>query len=136
MARIAAIECPSYTSIAAAIGVDVRTVHDWLDKGKSKTATPLQLQFSQAIHGSMAEGERTLTRKISGGDSKDAAWLLTHSPFFREQWSDAAATRREVQKAMNSVVQAIEASSLTADQRIELFTRLGASGMELSRADH
>nr|WP_192963034.1 hypothetical protein [Microcystis aeruginosa] len=41
-----------------------------------------------------------------------------------------AAIRREVRRALTTVVQVIEDSSVTPDQRIELLTRLVAAGIE------
>lgn len=135
LAADVAAECPSYTAIASVCGVSRQVVALWIERGKTDEGTELERRFSGAILEQITAAERRLARKMANGEPKDAAWLLTHSPFYREEWSDAAATRREVQKAMNSVVQAIEASSLSPEQRMELFTRLGAAGMEPPSVD-
>jgi transposase len=130
-----AAECPSYTAIANVCGVSRQVVALWIERGKTDQGTELEKQFSGAILEQITASEKRLAIKLATGEPKDAAWLLTHSPFFRDEWSDASAARREVQKAMANVAQAIEASSLSPEQRLELFTRLGATGLEPPSVD-
>ena len=55
--------------------------------------------------------------------------MLTHSPFFRDEWSDAASERRAVQRAMAGVVTAIDGAGLTDDQRMRLLLGIQAQGI-------
>jgi hypothetical protein len=77
----------------------------------------------------LVEAEISLTSKLQSGDGRDAAWLLSHSPFFREQWSDAAAERRAVQRTLTGVVAAIDAAGLSDDQRTRLLLTMQAQGI-------
>lgn len=129
VAEEAARDCASYRGIARAIGVRPTTVSDWLRKGDEEDAPPLFRRFSEVIHTALKDAEIDLTRKIKDGDSRDAAWMLTHSPFFRDEWSDAAAERRAVQRAMAGVVTAIDGAGLTDDQRMRLLLGIQAQGI-------
>jgi hypothetical protein len=121
-------EAPTLRAIGHALGVRPDTVRDWIRKGDRADAPPLHAEFSRAIHGALAEAERRLVAKIAAGEPRDCAWLLTHSPFFRDDWSDAAAERRAVRASQEATVRVIEASTLAPDQRRELLLRLAAAG--------
>ena len=103
--------------------------------GRSPDADPLQQQFSSAIHEAILRSEVTLTRKIAAGEARDAAWLLTHSPFFREEWSDAAADRRVEKRTMAAVVDAIASSGLPPEQERLLLLNLQARGLGAAPAE-
>ena len=122
-------DCASYQAIARAIGVHPTTVRKWLQRGDEHDAPPLFQQFSQVIHGALIDAESALTKKLQDGDGRDAAWLLTHSPFFRDEWSDAAAERRAVQRAMAGVVTAMDGAGLSDDQRMRLLLGIQAQGI-------
>jgi hypothetical protein len=122
-------DCASYQAIARAIGVHPTTVRKWLQRGDEHDAPPLFQQFSQVIHAALIDAESALTKKLQDGDGRDAAWLLTHSPFFRDEWSDAAAERRAVRRAMAGVVTAIDGAGLTDDQRMRLLLSIQAQGI-------
>lgn len=128
IAAQAAREAPTLRAIGHALGVRPATVRDWLRKGEAPDAPELHRQFSAAIHGALAEAEKALVAKIANGEPRDCAWLLTHSPFFRDDWSDAAATRRAVIASQERTLAAIEQSSLSTEQRHELLLRLAAAG--------
>lgn len=68
--------------------------------------------------------------RCAGSDWKAASWILERHPRFCRTWGSTAAIRREVRRALTTVVQVIEDSSVTPDQRIELLTRLVAAGIE------
>jgi hypothetical protein len=120
---------PTLRAIGAAIGVRPGTVRDWIRKGESEDAPPLHAEFAVAIHGALAEAETALVLKIATGEPRDAAWLLTHSPFFRDDWSDAAAARRAVAASQARTVAVIEAAAgLTPEQRYRLLLELAAAG--------
>ncbi len=88
------------------------------------------MQFLQAIREGRAEGELIHVQKLHKGDSKDSQWLLTHSPYWRDTWSDASAIRRANQRLMEGVVAVIEATqSLTAEQKHDLLLQLQARGL-------
>lgn len=121
--------CPSYVAIGRAVGVTEQTIRRWMRDGRSPDADPLQQQFSTAIHEAILRSEVALTRKIAAGEAKDAAWLLTHSPFFREEWSDAAADRRAEKRTMTAVMDAIIAAGLPPEQERILQLNLRARGL-------
>jgi transposase-like protein len=124
-----AAKCPSYRAIARSLGVHHCTVRDWVERGEDSSAPELFQRFSTAIHEALLTAEINLTEKITCGEPKDAAWMLTHSPFFREEWSDAAAERRAVQRSQDRTIAVIEAApELSPDQRRMLFARLAAAG--------
>ena len=124
-----ASECPSYRAIARAIGVTPTTVREWLDKGDQPDSPELFRTFSKAIHGAISDGERALTRKIAAGEARDAAWLLTHSPFFRGEWSDAAAERKTERRTVGTVLEAVAAAELPADLERNLLLQMQARGL-------
>lgn len=124
-----ASRCPSYVAIARAIGVGPTTIRDWLRRGRSKDHPEIYQRFYAVIQDALAKAEIRLAEKISTGEPRDAAWMLTHSPFFREEWSDAAAERRAVQKALQHVVTAIESTGLSQEQKTHLFLAMQAQGL-------
>lgn len=71
------------------------------------------------------EGEAAMVSKIAQGDTRDAQWLLTHSPRWRNTWSDGAAVRRALAAAADVVL----GSDLTPEQKDHLFTRMQAAGL-------
>jgi hypothetical protein len=120
---------PTLRAIGTALGVRPGTVRDWIRKGESDGAPPLHAEFAAAIDGALAEAETALVLKIATGEPRDAAWLLTHSPFFRDDWSDAAAARRAVAASQARTVAVIQAAPhLTPDQRYRLLLELAAAG--------
>jgi hypothetical protein len=130
LAAEAVRKVPTMRSIARALQVRPNTVTDWLRKGEEDDAPEPFRSFAIAIHAELAESESALVARISDGEPKDCAWLLTHSPFFRDDWSDAAATRREVQRTMGEVVNAIEATpGLSVEQREAVLLSLAARGL-------
>ena len=120
--KLAALGMP-LASIAAALGVHRCTLHEW------RQSEP---DLADAIQGGWQEGEAALVERLhrcaTEGDARSAQWLLTHSPAWRDHWSDAAAERRAVAASRARTVEAIEASTLTAEQRRELYLRLAAAG--------
>ena len=124
-----AAKCPSYRAIARSLGVHHCTVRDWVERGEDPSAPELFQRFSTAIHEALLTAEINLTEKITCGEPKDAAWMLTHSPFFREEWSDAAAERRAERRTMSTVVDAIAAAGLPAEQERTVLLQLQARGL-------
>jgi hypothetical protein len=127
-AEVAAI-CPSHRAIGRAIGVHHCTVRDWIQRGEDPNSPELFQRFSAAIHEALLMAEIRLADKVASGEPKDATWMLTHSPFFRDEWSDAAAERRAVQRSQDRTIAVLEAApELTNEQRRMLFARLAAAG--------
>jgi transcriptional regulator with XRE-family HTH domain len=119
----------SRAAVAEACGVGVSTLWEWLQNAETDQATELEVELLKAIQEAGSAGEERLAAKIADGDTRDAQWLLTHSALWRDRWSDAAATRREVYKALTGVVQVIQQSDLTPEQQDRLIMRMQAAGI-------
>ena len=72
---------------------------------------------------------KCVTKAAGDGNTWAATWMLTHHPALRDQFSDAAAERRAVQRTLSGVVAAIETADLTDDQRTRLLLNLQAQGL-------
>jgi hypothetical protein len=127
-ARLTALGWSS-VAVAEACGVDESTMRMWLSNAKTDQATEQESALLAAIQEAAVAGEERLAAKIAEGDTRDAQWLLTHSALWRDRWSDAAATRREVYKALTGVVQVIQQSDLTPEQQDRLIMRMQAAGI-------
>ena len=119
--------------IADAIGVHRKTCHRWVREAEEDGADHLKIQFRAAVfeaHRAMASDMLKCVTKAAGdGNTWAATWMLTHHPALRDQFSDAAAERRAVQRTLSGVVAAIETADLTADQRTRLLLNLQAQGL-------
>ena len=63
-------------------------------------------------------------------------WLLSHSPRWRDTWSDAAHARREVARVVDLFVAALkEEDTLTPAQRERVLLRVRAKGLALQAAE-
>lgn len=127
-ARLAALGW-SQRNIAEACGVSEWQFSEWMNNAVGPEPTKLETQLSQAIQEAAAAGEEALAAKIANGDTRDAQWLLTHSARWRDRWSDAAATRREVLNTLTTVVQIIQQSELTPEQQDRLLLQMQAAGL-------
>ena len=116
----------SQRAIAEACNVSEFQFSEWLN---SSSPTELESQLSQAIQDAATAGEEALVAKIAQGDTRDAQWLLTHSARWRDRWSDAAATRRELNNLLAAVVQVVQQSELTPEQQDHLLLRMQAAGL-------
>ena len=122
-------QAPTLRAIGHALGVKPATVREWIRKGERPDAPPLHAEFAAAIHGALAEAEMALVARIAAGEPKDCAWLLTHSPFFRDDWSDAAATRRAVEAYTARFCEVLMACpDLNPEARYRVLLALGAAG--------
>jgi transposase len=127
-------------SIAAGLGVSYDTLNRWLKLAREGGGDDSHRQICAAIQRGTLRGEQQLLgfirAKAAEGESRDAQWILTHSPRWRDTWSDAAAARREVQRTMNEVVAAIEATpGLPPEQREAVLLSLAARGIGSTSAD-
>ena len=119
--------------IADAINVNRKTCARWVREVDNGDDSELKKQFRALI----LKAEQNLAASLVGsvrqaavdGDSRAATWMLTHHPAMRDTWSDAAATRREVQAVLQTVVQTIQASDLTPEQQDHLLLRMQAAGL-------
>jgi transcriptional regulator with XRE-family HTH domain len=119
----------SQKAIAEACAVSEQQFSEWINNGRGPDSTELEAELSLAIQEAATAGEISLVAKIKDGDTRDAQWLLTHSPRWRERWSDAAATRREVTSTLTTVVQIIQQSELTPEQQDRLLLQMQAAGL-------
>jgi transcriptional regulator with XRE-family HTH domain len=119
----------SRSAVAEACGVNAATLWEWLQNAETDQATELEAELSKAIQEAAAAGEERLAAKIADGDTRDAQWLLTHSALWRDRWSDAAATRREVQRQLTEVVAAIESAAIPAEHREAVLLAIAARGL-------
>jgi hypothetical protein len=129
-------QAPTLRAIGHALGVKPATVRDWIRKGEQPDAPPLHAEFAAAIHGALADAEMVLVAWIAAGEPKDCAWRLTHLPFLRADWSDAAATRRAMEAYAARFGEVLMAcSDLTAEGRYRLLVALGAAPVRSRHAD-
>jgi transcriptional regulator with XRE-family HTH domain len=119
----------SQKAIAEACSVSEQQFSEWMNNARGPEPTELEAELSAAIQEAASAGEQALAAKIANGDTRDAQWLLTHSARWRDRWSDAAATRREINNVLSNVVQIIQQSDLTPDQQEQIFLRMQAAGL-------
>lgn len=119
----------SQKAIAEACGVSEQQFSEWINNARGPDPTELETELSVAIHEAGLAGEQALVAKIAQGDTRDAQWLLTHSARWRDRWSDAAATRREVNSVLATVVSIIQQSKLSPDQQDQLLLQMQAAGL-------
>lgn len=119
--------------IASGLGISERTIHRWVKEAEEAEEDSLHFRFRQAIHRAYdrigAEHLRNLREQSANGSTHAATWWLTHHPRFRDQFSDAAATRREVASTLATVVQVVQQSDLTPEQQDHLLLRMQAAGL-------
>jgi hypothetical protein len=118
------------TTVATACKTPLRTVQSWLTQAKAGEGSELHQAFLRAIQEGQHAAEIRALKTITGSlDPRDAQWWLTHNPSTRDTWSDAAAERRAVQRTLADVVQAIDATGLTDEQRTRLLLTMQAQGI-------
>lgn len=116
--------------IAAAVGVSYESIRQWLLNAKSNNASQMEIALSAAIDEGRAKGGMRLTNIIAKaadeGSTRDAQWMLTHSPAFRKHYSDAAALNRARQEGVEMAIQALSSANLPTDQERHLLLRITA----------
>jgi hypothetical protein len=136
--RLAGMGLPN-KSIAAGIGVSYGQFRWWLANAEGDDPTPEETALSEAMRQGAFAGEAALIDRLhrqAESDPKCSTWLLTHSPKWREQWSDSAQARREVARLASMVVVALEQTeSISPEQRREVLLRIQAQGASLQLAD-
>lgn len=114
--------------IAAAVGVSYAVIKLWITNAKKGEGTELELALLAAIQQGQAKGGMRLANIIAkaadNGSTRDAQWMLTHSPAFRNHYSDNAAIVRAKQEGIELAVQALVESELTPEQERNLLLRI------------
>ena len=127
-------------SIAQALGVNRCTLREWIAAGLEPDASELEAALAAAIQRGRVEGEEQLLQHLhkmaEKGDTRAATWLLSHSPRWRDSWSEASHARREVAKVVAMFVAALEEEpSLRAEQRERIMLRVRAKGLALAAGE-
>jgi hypothetical protein len=126
-------------SIAAGISVDYTTFCRWMAAAKTDDATDLERQFFNAMREGALAGEQALLAKIrahADNDTRAASWLLSHSPKWRDTWSEASRTRQEVGRVVDMFVAALnEDETLTPAQRERVLLLVKAKGLAVVSSD-
>ena len=116
--------------IAPAAGISYQTIWQALKNAKGPDPTPQEIKLSEAIEEGRAAGGMRLISKVAEqadeGDFKAATWMLTHSPAFRDYYSDNAAVTRAKQEGIEAALQAIAEAGLAPDQERDLLLRITA----------
>ena len=127
------------TMIAASLGISRKTAHCWIKEGKDLPDSDLRAQFRNTIHeGWVNTGKNYLSNlkgQSSNGSTAAATWFLTHHPFFRDDFSDAAAERRAERKTVATIVDAIAAAGLTPDDEHRVLLLIQSRGLETPAAE-
>ena len=112
------------SSIASILGIHRRTLDEW------RATEP---DLDDAIQKGNREGEAALIKRLHAaaldGDTHAAIWLLTHSPNWRDTWSDGAAVRRELNRHTGRFVAALKAANLPQEMVRNILLHCVAQGM-------
>jgi len=115
------------------LGVPTSTWERWVKKGRDADQDTNEGRLWGVINRGASKLAESYLQSLHGqaelGNVNAITWLLTHHPILRDQFSDAAATRREVQATLQTVVQAIHGSDLTPEQQDHLLLRMQAAGL-------
>jgi hypothetical protein len=125
--------------MASRLGVAKTTWERWIQKGRNSDESTNEGRLWGVINRGVSKIAESYLQSLHGqaesGNVNAITWLLTHHPITRNQFSDAAAERRAVQRTLGTVVQAIEAADLNDDQRTRLLLNLQAQGLGVPDAD-
>jgi hypothetical protein len=130
--------------IADRLGIGRTTAKNWVRNADEKGEGSLEYQFRAAIFIADAEECKNLVSCLrdaalpppppEGQQGKDpnvwaATWLLTHHPRLRDHFSDAAAERRTERKTVATVMDALAAAGLAADDERRVLLQIQARGL-------
>jgi len=126
--------------IALGLGVDESTVTYWMKQGREVPDDDLKAEFFRSIHeGWLVTGKDYLqnlkNHAANQGGTAAATWFLTHHPFFRDDFSDAAADRRVERKTVATVMDALASAGLTPDDERRVLLQIQARGLGTPPAD-
>jgi hypothetical protein len=138
--KLSALGC-SVPTIAQEIGVDAKSVYNWIKEGEAGKSQ-LHTQFLQAIQSGTGKVEESclsaLAKALRSDECRDstpaAQWMLTHHPRLRDRWSDAAATRRAIDQVLTGVAKGLSESGLTPDQQQAAILAMRANGVGVTDA--
>jgi hypothetical protein len=120
------------TFIAARLGISRKTAHAWINEGQDAPEDDLRAQFRNAIHEGWINTGGTylqnLKEQSANGSTAAATWFLTHHPFFRDEFSDAAAERRAERRTVADMITAIAAAGLSPDDENRVLLHIQARG--------
>ncbi len=126
-------------SIAAGMGVSYTQFKDWLANARTDDATELEASLSAAMREGALAGEKALLAKLqthADNDTRAATWLLSHSPKWRDTWSEASRTRQEVGRVVDMFVAALnDDDTLTPAQRERVLLVVKAKGLAVVSSD-
>lgn len=126
-------------SIAAGMGVSYAQFREWLNNAKGEDPTEQETALSEAMREGALAGEQALLAKIrahADNDTRAATWLLSHSPKWRDTWSEASRTRQEVSRVVDMFVAALnDDETLTPAQRERVLLVVKAKGLAVVSSD-
>lgn len=129
-------------SIAAGMGVSYGILKEWLANAKGDEPTEQELALSAAMREGALEGEKALISRLQSFSShpeqgvRAATWLLSHSPKWRDTWSEASRTRQEVGRVVDMFVAALnDDETLTPAQRERVLLVVKAKGLAVVSSD-
>lgn len=89
----------TYEAAAVLGGISYATFNDWMEKGRA-AKSGVYLQFVQAIEEANAYAEQAIFAQIrkanNDGDWRAGAWMLTHSPRFKESYADTTKMQADI----------------------------------------
>jgi hypothetical protein len=126
--------------IALGLGVEERTVTYWMKEGREVPDADLKAQFFRSIHEGWLETGKNYLQNLKNhaanqGGTAAATWFLTHHPFFRDDFSDAAADRRVERKTIATVMDALASAGLNPDDERRVLLQIQARGLGTPPAD-
>jgi hypothetical protein len=120
------------TSIAASLGINRKTAHEWIKEGKNAPEDDLRAQFRNALHQGWIDTGRNYLKNLkeqsANGSTTAATWFLTHHPFFRDDFSDSAAERRTERRTVAGLIDAIAAAGLAPEDERRVLLQIQARG--------
>jgi hypothetical protein len=126
-------------SIAAGMGASYGQFREWLTNAQGEDPTELETALSEAMREGALAGEQALLDKLgkhADNDSRAATWLLSHSPKWRDTWSEASRTRQEVGRVVDMFVAALnDDETLTPAQRERVLLVVKAKGLAVVSSD-
>jgi len=119
--------------MASRLGIAKTTWERWIQKGRDSDESTNEGRLWGVINRGVSKIAESYLQSLHGqaesGNVNAITWLLTHHPITRDQFSDAAAERRVERRTMSTVVDAIAAAGLPAEQERTVLLQLQARGL-------